>query len=126
MEILTSQQMREIDRRAVASFGIPEIVLMENAGLQVLGFLQRHYEDLALQRILLLCGPGNNGGDALVVARHLKNRGIPFVAALFGRRRALRGSAAVNSRALARVGVELVEVNTRSAWGRIRPPLSQR
>ena len=120
VEILTSQQMREIDRRAIASFGIPEIVLMENAGLQVLNCLQRVYADLPLRRILLLCGPGNNGGDAFVVARHLHNRRIPFAAILFGRRSRMRGSAATNLRMLARVGVKPIEVTTRSGWTRAR------
>jgi NAD(P)H-hydrate epimerase len=112
--------MREIDRRAIASFGIPEIVLMENAGLQILDCLQLLYADLPLRRILLLCGPGNNGGDALVVARHLHNRNIPFAAVLFGRRSRLRGSAATNLRMLARVGVSPIEVTTRAGWSRAR------
>jgi NAD(P)H-hydrate epimerase len=120
VEILTSQQMREIDRRAIASFGIPEIVLMENAGLQVLNCLHRVYADLPLRRILLLCGPGNNGGDAFVVARHLHNRRIPFAAILFGRRSRIRGSAATNLRMLARVGVKPLEVTTRAGWTRAR------
>ena len=120
VEILTSQQIREIDRRSIAAFGIPEIVLMENAGLQVLNCLQRLYADLSERRILLLCGPGNNGGDALVVARHLHNRRIPFAAMLFGRRSRIRGGAAINLRMLARVGVSPLEVTTRAAWTRAR------
>jgi NAD(P)H-hydrate epimerase len=120
VEILTSQQMREIDRRAIGSFGIPEIVLMENAGIQVLNCLQRVYADLPLRRILLLCGSGNNGGDALVVARHLHNRRIPFAAILFGRGRRLRGAAAANLRMLARVGVRPIEVTTAAGWARVR------
>jgi len=69
VEILTSQQMRHIDRRAVSRFGVPEIVLMENAGLRLLEVLQRIEGDLRTRRILLLCGRGNNGGDTFVLAR---------------------------------------------------------
>lgn len=120
VEILTSQQMRRIDRRAIASFGIPEIVLMENAGIQVLNCMQRVFPDLPLRRILLMCGPGNNGGDAFVVARHLHNRHIPFAAILFGRRRRMRGTAATNLGMLARVGVKPIEVTTRAEWTKAR------
>src|SRR5213593_4767971 len=56
VEIPTSQQMRRIDRRATARFGVPEIVLMENAGLRMLEALQRIDTDLRSRRLLLLCG----------------------------------------------------------------------
>ena len=104
MEVLTSQQMRRIDRRAARKFGVPEIVLMENAGLRVLETLQRIDGDLKSRAILVLCGRGNNGGDAFVLARHLHNQGIPFTAILFGHRRDVHGSAAINLRALERLG----------------------
>jgi len=116
VEILTSQQMRHIDRRAVTRFGVPEIVLMENAGLRLLEVLQRIEGDLRTRRILLLCGRGNNGGDAFVLARHLHNQGIPFAALLFGRRRDVRGSALVNLKALTRLGVSPREVTGRGEW----------
>lgn len=116
MEILTAQQMRSVDRRATTVFGLSEIVLMENAGFQVGAFLRRAYDDLAVRRIVLLCGKGNNGGDTFVLARHLHNMRIPFEAILFGRRSQVRGSAAVNLKALNRLGVAPREVMTRSGW----------
>jgi len=116
VEILTSRQMRNIDRRAVRTFGVPELVLMENAGFQMFGFLARTYEDLPLRRILLLCGRGNNGGDALVLARHLHGHGIPFRSILFGRPRDLRRSAAVQLEILRRVGRAPSEVTSRGEW----------
>src|SRR5207249_10908334 len=97
--------MRRIDRRAITRFGVPEIVLMENAGLRVLEVLQRIESDLKTRRILLLCGRGNNGGDTFVMGRHLHNQGVPFAALLFGRRRDVRGSALANLKALERLGV---------------------
>ncbi|HEU4401453.1 MAG TPA: NAD(P)H-hydrate dehydratase [Candidatus Polarisedimenticolia bacterium] len=120
MEILTCQQMRNIDRRAVTSYGVPEIVLMENAGFQVYAFLRRTYDDLAVRRILLLCGRGNNGGDAFVLGRHLRNGGFPFETLLFGRRAEVKGSAAVNLKALERLGVEPREVRGPADWSRSR------
>jgi ADP-dependent NAD(P)H-hydrate dehydratase / NAD(P)H-hydrate epimerase len=123
VEILTAQQMRSVDRRAARDFGLPELVLMENAGLQTFAFLQRAFEDLAVRRILLLCGKGNNGGDTFVVARHLHNHRIPFAAVLFGRRSEVRGSAAANLRALERLGVEPREVRTSRDWTAARRTL---
>jgi NAD(P)H-hydrate epimerase len=120
VEILTAQQMRSVDRRATRAFGLPEIVLMENAGLQVGAFLRRTFDDLAVRRIVLLCGRGNNGGDTFVLARHLRNLRIPFEAILFGRRSEVRGSAAINLRALERLGVVPREVVTRAGWAAAR------
>lgn len=116
MEILTSQQMRHVDRRAVRRFGLPEIVLMENAGLRVFEVLKSIEDDLRARRILLLCGKGNNGGDAFVLARHLRNTGTPFNALLFGRRDEVRGSAATNLRILERMGIAPREVRGAAAW----------
>jgi len=116
VEILTSQQMRNVDRRASSRFGLPEIVLMENAGLSLFRVLQDIEPDLETRSILLLCGPGNNGGDTFVLARHLQNHGIHFAALLFGRRDEVRGSAAVNRRALERVGVVPPEIKTGAEW----------
>ncbi len=124
MEILTSGQMRSIDRRATRAFGLPEIVLMENAGSQLFAFLRQAYEDLAVRRILLLCGKGNNGGDAFVLARHLHNHRVPFTALLFGRAAEVRGSAATNLKALARLGAAPREVLTRAGWRSARAALA--
>ena len=75
-ELLTREAMRELDRRAIEEHGIPSIVLMENAGracvdvaLPMLGGQPRELP------VIVLAGPGNNGGDGLVVARTLENRG---------------------------------------------------
>ena len=73
MKILTAPQMREVDRRT-AELGIPNIILMENAGQRVVEFLEREYAPLAKHRIVVVCGKGNNGGDGLVVARQLYTR----------------------------------------------------
>ncbi len=73
MKILTAAQMREVDRRT-SELGIPSIILMENAGHRVVEFLEREYAPLREQRIVVVCGKGNNGGDGLVVARQLYTR----------------------------------------------------
>ena len=76
MKILTAAEMREVDRRTIEA-GIPGIVLMENAGHRVVEFLAERFAPLAEQRIVVLCGKGNNGGDGLVIARQLHTRFAP-------------------------------------------------
>jgi hydroxyethylthiazole kinase-like uncharacterized protein yjeF len=76
MKILTAAEMREVDRRTIEA-GIPGIVLMENAGHRVVEFLSERFAPLAGQRIVVLCGKGNNGGDGLVIARQLHTRFHP-------------------------------------------------
>src|SRR5215510_2268304 len=108
--------MRRVDRRAIRKFGLPDAVLMENAGRCVLEVLKGLDDDLEARRILLLCGKGNNGGDAFVLARHLRSGGIPFTALLFGRRDEVRGAAAIHLRALQSLGVAPTEVRGEAAW----------
>lgn len=75
MKVLTSAQMRELDRRAIEG-GIPGSVLMENAGRRVVEVLEREFAPLERQRVLIFCGKGNNGGDGKVVAQLLRDRGV--------------------------------------------------
>ncbi len=76
MKILTAEQMREADRRTIEA-GIPGLVLMENAGCRVVEFLEKSFAPLERQRIVVVCGKGNNGGDGLVIARQLWTRFRP-------------------------------------------------
>ena len=73
MKVLSAAQMREVDRRTI-EMGIPGVVLMENAGHRVVELLAEKFAPLAAQRIVVLCGKGNNGGDGMVVARQLFTR----------------------------------------------------
>src|SRR2546428_13272123 len=113
--------MRNVDRRASSRFGLPEIVLMENAGLSLFRVLHDIEPDLETRSLLLLCGKGNNGGDTFVLARHLHNHGVPFQSVLFGRSREVRGSAAVGLRALERLGAGPRRRGPPTPWGPGRP-----
>lgn len=73
MRILTAEAMREVDRRAIEELGIPGMVLMENAALGVVDAIGENYPEAS--SAALFCGPGNNGGDGLAIARHLSVRG---------------------------------------------------
>jgi NAD(P)H-hydrate epimerase len=76
MKVLTAAQMRDVDRRTM-ELGIPGLILMENAGHRVVEFLAAKFAPLDQQRVVILCGKGNNGGDGLVVARQLHTRFKP-------------------------------------------------
>jgi NAD(P)H-hydrate epimerase len=78
---LSRAEVRELDRRAIEEFDLPGIVLMENAGRGAAVMMRRLNPER--QRALILCGPGNNGGDGFVMARHLENYGWPVRVLLF-------------------------------------------
>lgn len=75
-KVVTAAQMREIDRRTT-ELGIPSLILMENAAQRVVEYLAERYSPISEQRIVVFCGKGNNGGDALAVARQLRTRFAP-------------------------------------------------
>ncbi len=70
---VTANEMREIDRRAIEEYNIPALSLMENAGQRSAEFIIRHYPQS--ERITILAGKGNNGGDGLVAALSLQKSG---------------------------------------------------
>ncbi|RCK80134.1 MAG: NAD(P)HX epimerase / NAD(P)HX dehydratase [Candidatus Ozemobacter sibiricus] len=78
MRLVTAAEMRAIDRHAIETVGMPSLVLMENAGLKVLFTLEKCLGGLKGKRFTIICGKGNNGGDGLVVARHLHNNHLPL------------------------------------------------
>jgi NAD(P)H-hydrate epimerase len=82
MRVLTRDQVREIDRRAVEQYHIPGIVLMENAARAVVHGACQMLDGECIGEVIVLCGGGNNGGDGLAAARHLHNRGADVTIAL--------------------------------------------
>jgi hydroxyethylthiazole kinase-like uncharacterized protein yjeF len=120
MKILTSTEMRAVDRAAIDGIGIPGIVLMENAGLRVVRALKAKFPAIAGERIVVVAGKGNNGGDGFVVARHLFNSGVRPEVILFGAREEVKGDAAVNLGVAVKTGVPLTEVRTAGDWKNAR------
>jgi NAD(P)H-hydrate epimerase len=123
MKIFTASEMQRIDRLTTERYGVPSLTLMENAGRGVVEFLVARLAPLAQHRPVILCGKGNNGGDGLVVARLLRERGFNPRVLLFADPQALRGDAAVNYTRLASSGLPEV-IASREAWHAIAPFLT--
>ena len=75
MKIVTAEEMRGLDRKAVDTYSIPVLVLMEQAGMGVVREMDDRFGDLSRKAVVILAGKGHNGGDGMVVARHLLQRG---------------------------------------------------
>lgn len=92
MKIVTAEEMRAIDRATAEKFGVPSLTLMENAGSAVARFVLSEYAKA--ERIGVVCGKGNNGGDGFVAARKLAENGRAVRVLLLSDPAELRGDAA--------------------------------
>ncbi len=106
---LTREQVRDVDRRAIHDYGLPGVVLMENAGRGAAELLLRMG---IAGRVVICAGKGNNGGDGFVIARHLELRGIATTVLLFCQPSDLTGEAATNYHVLEAARQSLVVVGT--------------
>lgn len=116
MRILNADQMREADRRTIHDIGLASLVLMENAGRQVVAAIESLYPDLGERQVALVCGKGNNGGDGFVVARTLHQRGVDVSVFVIGKVTEIKGDARINLEILGRIGQTVVEVADETAW----------
>ncbi|MBM4397731.1 MAG: NAD(P)H-hydrate dehydratase [Deltaproteobacteria bacterium] len=106
MKLFGAAAMRDLDRVAIEQVGIPGVVLMEIAGRGA----AETPRDRGARTVLVLAGPGNNGGDGLVVARHLADRGLHVTVALLARADAMKGDAATMLGMLPHFAVRVIQV----------------
>jgi NAD(P)H-hydrate epimerase len=116
MRVLTAAQMREADQATIEDIGIPEIVLMENAGRQVVSAMEATFASALEGRVAVLSGTGNNGGDGFVVARTLLQRGVDVAVFVVGSIASVKGAARTNLEILGRLGVNAVEIDDEQTW----------
>ena len=117
MKIVTARQMRDIEARA-GEAGVSEATLMETAGLRFAGRVRQYVG--AGSGIVVLVGPGNNGGDGLVAARHLHEWGASVTVYLCGRRPEGDGNLA----AVGRLGLPVIKAVNDPGYDRLREALS--
>lgn len=119
-KILTAQQMRNIDRISIEQLGLAGTVLMENAGRGVVEVMERVFPALSAERIGIVCGKGNNGGDGFVVARHLLMRGIRPRVAVLADPTSIQGDARINYELLLRWGLQPSVARNELEWAAAR------
>ncbi|KPU43404.1 bifunctional NAD(P)H-hydrate repair enzyme Nnr [Oxobacter pfennigii] len=114
MKIADSKEMKAIDNYAIQNFGIPGIVLMENAAIKVAKHVLGAIFRLKGKRITLICGKGNNGGDGFAVARLLYVSGIKIDVYLIGNDKDIKGDALINYKILNNIGLKVTSIDAQN------------
>ena len=108
MKIATREIVREIDRLTIKKYGIPGLVLMENAGRAVADVLLDNFN--YADKVAIFAGGGNNGGDGFVVARHLISEGLDVDTYVVSDPKKYKGDALTNYKALVKIGGNIIEL----------------
>jgi len=106
---LTRDEVRDVDRRAIEEYGLPGVVLMENAG-------RGCAELVDAGPVVICCGKGNNGGDGYVIARHLDNRGIAVEIISVCPVEELKGDARINADVAVKAGLKITVASDARDW----------
>ena len=116
MYLVTAVEMQAMDRGTIESYGIPGLVLMENAGRGATRALTCCFEDIERKKVAVIAGRGNNGGDGFVIARYLSQRGVNVIVYLLALKEEVQGDAAANLRLLEPLDVQVLEVKDKRAF----------
>lgn len=114
MKVVTAEEMRRIDEETIHGIGIPGIVLMENAGLGVVNAIEKNFNTPNIKKVSILVGKGNNGGDGLVIARHLRNKGYDINIYLLSSPDKFQGDALTNLQIAQHTGLHIETVLSES------------
>jgi NAD(P)H-hydrate epimerase len=110
MKLATSSQMQALDQTTIHEIGIPGIVLMENAGKGTVDQMEQRFGPVRGKSVIVFVGPGNNGGDGLVIARHVQQRaGFPYLVYLVPPEN-LSGDASINAALCNRIDIPEIVV----------------
>jgi hydroxyethylthiazole kinase-like uncharacterized protein yjeF len=115
MRVLTAAESRAADRRAIEELGIAPLVLMENAALGVTDALGERFPEA--RRVAVVCGPGNNGGDGLAIARQLATRGYEVDVRLARLGRSLSADCAAQLASVRALGLAIEELDEAAIAG---------
>jgi hydroxyethylthiazole kinase-like uncharacterized protein yjeF len=127
MKLATSREMKNIDARTMSEHSIAGLDLMENAGAGIATVIAREFAPLSQKRVTIVCGKGNNGGDGLVVARHLRSEGAEVGVFLLARREDLKGDPSVNLQRWESLGGTVRELPGEGSgpWDALRDSLAE-
>lgn len=110
MRPMSRQEVRAFDQRAIEQLGVPGVILMENAGRQAADVAAHMLQESGGCRALVIAGPGNNGGDGFVIARHLLTWGYEVEVLLMADAERVKGDALINYRPLKALGIAVIEL----------------
>jgi hydroxyethylthiazole kinase-like uncharacterized protein yjeF len=125
MYLVTAAEMRDMDRLAIESHGIPGLVLMESAGKGAARVLLAQFADHLKAGVGIICGKGNNGGDGFVMARYLADHRIRVTVYLLAKTSMVKGDAAANLNRLAPLDIPVIEVPDENAFSKAISSLDQ-
>lgn len=117
MKLATANEMRKIDARAMGEYSIAGLDLMENAGSGIASVIEAEFGPVFGKSVTIVCGKGNNGGDGLVVARHLHAVGAKVRVFLLARTSDLKGDPEANLERWRSLGNTVTEIETEDAPG---------
>ncbi len=120
MILVTANEMQAMDRQTIEDFGIPGVVLMENAGRGATRFLLEQIPDIENKKVGIIAGRGNNGGDGFVMARYLKQKGIQVQVYLLAGTDRVQGDALANLSLLKPLKVPVVEIPDDASFSKIK------
>lgn len=118
--------MRELDRAAIENYGIPGIVLMENAALAFFNLLVKKYPRFMGKKAFIFCGKGNNGGDGFAIARHFSNAGREVEVILLTEPENIKGDAAINFKIIQKMGIPTRTVTRKEELESLRSSLTEK
>ncbi|MDO9543293.1 MAG: NAD(P)H-hydrate dehydratase [Kiritimatiellia bacterium] len=121
MKIVSTDEIKKLDRLTIEQYGVPDSLLMERAGSGVAAGVIRLFREynLSAKKVLLVAGKGNNGGDAFVVARILKEQGFNPLVLLAGEKKKLHGAALFHFKKMAGSKVVAREIRTEKEWHKL-------
>ncbi len=125
MKLPNAEQMRKIDQCAINEFKIPGMVLMENAGVGTVALMARLLGTFKNRFIPIFIGPGNNGGDGLVIARHLyQKKAVPLLVFVVEPKR-LKGDSASNLAIVNKLDITAVTCTSPNALQQVSETIAQ-
>ncbi len=112
MKVVNAKQMQDLDKYTIEKIGIPGVVLMENAGRQVVEKMLDYFPNLKSQKVVIICGKGNNGGDGLVISRYLATKNMEVEVLLLSKADSLKGDARVNCQIAQNLHIPIYEIQS--------------
>jgi NAD(P)H-hydrate epimerase len=125
MKVATAEEMQELDRKAIETYRIPGIVLMENAGRGAAEVISNFFPEIHKKKVAIIAGKGNNGGDGFVIARYLLNQGIYVRVYLLTDPKGLRGDAETNFSIFHRMKGEVISVPSSKDYIKVKRDLEK-